>query len=151
MTNELDWLRAHESHLVASLSANAQSEQLRRYFSSRTRRWKHYLVSGESGTSTIFGDLSVTTSQAFDLIPTATALALEQVEADLFTLAIGLLFDLAVRSETTEMPPALAQQWALLTQKITELPDDGQRLFLWNELNRWYRKHDTFEAPESVL
>ena len=129
--------------LVPPIIREPQLDHLRAYFEARHARWPYFYMEGEFWSPGNFDSLieALEPHVAFQLIPAATALLLEQTEALRIANAGWLLMNVVERSDTTEMPPALDNQWmavmALLdvTEGQEARKDAG---FVKEELVRWY-------------
>jgi hypothetical protein len=131
--------------LVPPIVREPRLDLLRAYFEARFARWPHPYMLGEFFDPGNYDSLieAMEPQAAFQLIPVATALLLEQTEPLRIANAGWLLMNVVERSDTTEMPPALDNQWmavmALLdvTESQEARKDAG---FVKEELVRWYRR-----------
>jgi hypothetical protein len=145
MPNALEEIQKPDRDLVEELVAGGPPELLQQLFKSRASRWKHYFITGDFHSSTLFSDLErgITGNRAFDLIPAAVQIALDQENDDRFATALGLLHGLAKSSDTTEVPETLDQNWSTLKRRVeTRLTDHTHGPLYWDELARWYRRGD---------
>ncbi len=84
----------------------------------------------------ITGRLS--SAEAFQLIPQAVSLTMQQTEEYLCIEAFELLMSLIVSSDTTEMPHELEAKWNGLVKHVSALGDYHRGRV--DEMKKWYRK-----------
>lgn len=75
--------------------------------------------------------------EAFLVIPDVCELLLEQKDEFLFSEMFELLLSLARKSNTTEIPSVLEDNWNTLESIIMNYKEYQQNLF--DELKKWYR------------
>lgn len=99
------------------------------------------MMSVECGTIGTFSDLEgqITAPVAFDLAPQAIKLVLKQKNEDLVVTALSLLCELARASDTTETPPALAENWEQLRKLASTFSHNRDAKLYWENLCKWYR------------
>ncbi len=82
---------------------------------------------------------------AFQLVPAATLLLLEQTEPLWIANAGWLLMNVVTRSGTTELPPVLDNQWATVMEllDVADSTEEAQRAaaIARESLARWYRRY----------
>jgi hypothetical protein len=125
--------------LIAPISLGDAS-LLPELFALRTAAWKHPIQYQECYTIGLFDDLetAVPPSIAFELVPTAAAILLEQSDPELIETASALLAGLARKSDTTEMPAGLQTVWEGVCRACSKLGDNRQVYF--DSVRDWYRK-----------
>ena len=74
---------------------------------------------------------------AFEAIPEATQLVLEETDKYFCSVLLGLLHSLASKSNTTEVPEKLAQSWDQLDSHISKYTEYQKNQL--SDLKRWYR------------
>ncbi len=132
--------------LVPPIIREPQLDHLRAYFEARHARWPYFYMEGEFWSPGNFDSLieALEPHVAFQLIPAATALLLEQTEALRIANAGWLLLDLARRSDTTEMPSSLDSHWPAVMGLLDVAGDEEARhdaAGAREALARWYRRY----------
>ena len=74
---------------------------------------------------------------AFEAIPEANQLLLEETDKYFCSVLLGLLHNLAAKSNTTEVPEKLAQSWDQLDSHISKFTEDEKNQL--SDLKRLYR------------
>ena len=74
---------------------------------------------------------------AFEAIPEATQLLLEETDEYFCSVLLSLLHSLASKSNTTEVPEKLAQSWDQLDSHISKYTEYEKNQL--SNLKRWYR------------
>jgi len=138
--NQADEFFAPEIELVDKLRDEVSRTLLLEFFVARTQRHPFPYIHAECFTFGIFDDLLNTlgTAQAFDLIPHAVPIVLDQTRPDLLDTAFSLLDGLVRASDTTELPIRLAVDWDRLRERAKTLSPKGH--VYWCGLREWYRR-----------
>ena len=130
--------------------ADGDEWALRELFRIRTQAWSHHMMHGEGSKIGLFSDLAYTevtswddcidSGPAFQLIPTAVNLVLEQSEMFLSECAFELLAQLIRCAGTTEMPGPLRVRWHDLGTLARDR--SSRTLACWQDIERWYPLRD---------
>lgn len=131
----------NEDRLLKDIFENESSSSLKDLFVLRTNHCNYWLISGECGTWGRFDDLEqkLRSNIAFNLIPTAVEICLNQDDSDLFDTALSLLASLIRASNTTEIPNSLKEEWGQIKLKAEELKSYDFKTLI-GHIENWYRK-----------
>ncbi len=129
-----------EDLLLKDVLESESKISLKKLFQLRTNIWKCWMISGEGGSWSQFSDLeqNLSSFKAFNLIPTAIEICMEQEDPDLFDTALSLLCSLVTASNTTEIPVIFKEKWAQIITKAEELKSDSHQGLI-NHIESWYR------------
>ena len=118
----------------AAVLAEPNGTTLRRLFQEITSQWPHPFRHEECYTVSAFADLEqqVGPEKAFCLISEAARITLEQTDAKLRETALSLLYGLVRSSNTTEVPPGVAEL-------LRALKLQGGDSAYYREIEAWYR------------
>ena len=128
--------------LTPQIAQRPSLDLLRAYFEARTAFWPYPYATSEWNPGN-FDSLELTLPVAFQLIPTATALLLEQTQPQQIANAGWLLEQIVKTSDTTEMSALLDEQWAAVMNLLGSVVDEaaGKDAAIAREyLARWYRR-----------
>jgi hypothetical protein len=119
---------------------------LRAYFEARIDFWPYPYATSEWNPGNFDSlTLELETHVAFQLISTATALLLEQTGPQRIADAGWMLMDIVTRSDTTELPPFLDENWPAVMSLLKSVMNDEEHGFSAQAANdalaRWYRRH----------
>lgn len=147
-TYSQEWLDFYSAglDLVPQIAREPRLDLLRAYFEARLARWPHIYMEEEFWNSGNYDSLTdkLEPHVAFQLIPAATALLLEQTEPLRIANAGWLLIDIVRKSDTTELPPLLDSNWNAVMKLLELAGDDEARQdaqIAKDSLARWYRRH----------
>ena len=130
----------NEDLLLKDILKSESKTSLKELFQLRTNAWKYWMISGEGGSWSQFSDLTqkIDSFKAFNLIPTAIEICIEQEDPDLFDTALSLLSSLVTASNTTEIPIIFKEKWEQIILKAEELKSESHKVLI-NNSESWYR------------
>ncbi|MDM4019391.1 hypothetical protein [Roseiconus lacunae] len=108
---------------LKTLVSDTTSGSLRAYFDARISEWTAPTKDMGVFTVGVFYDLaqSFKGAAAFDLVDAAAGWSIEDMTDTQTMRYVDLLADLARSTETTEMPPNLARQWATIMDRARKI------------------------------
>ncbi len=110
-------------------------------FNSRIVNWQSKLQEDEWFFAELIEDLTsnLQSYEAFDLIPEAVDLILQQSDGFLCRECLELLLELSRIADTTEIHPSLDSKWEQVCNHVSQFGDYHKRRV--GELKRWYRRY----------